>query len=259
MCMKLIKMKEIIGIINQKGGVSKTSTALALWTGLPKLKALKTLCIDLDPQCNLTISSGAKMDNATVLDVLLEKVSVRDAVQHTKLGDVVASHKGLSGIEVLLTQVGREYKLRNALKLLSDYDVVILDTPPSLGILTINALTASTSVIIPANADFFSMYGISQLGETIESVKEYTNHGLKIDGVLLTRYTDRTVLSRDMAENIRKLAERLKTKVFKTTIREAVSVREAQVSQQSIFVRAPQAKVTQDYENFINELWEDRE
>ena len=229
-------MREIIGIINQKGGVSKTSTALALWSGLPKLKNLKTLCIDLDPQCNLTVSSGAKMDSATILDVLLEKIPLQNAVQHTKLGDVIASHKGLSGIEVLLTQVGREYKLKNALKALSDYDVVILDTPPSLGILTINALTASTSVIIPANADFFSMYGISQLDETIESVKEYTNPGLKIDGVLLTRYTDRTVLSRDMAENIKKLAERLKTKVFKTTIREAVSVRE----------------------NFINELWEDK-
>ena len=252
-------MKEIIGIINQKGGVSKTSTALALWSGLAELKHLKTLCIDLDPQCNLTVSSGANMNTATVLDVLLGKSSAKDAVQHTKLGDVIASHKGLSGIEVLLTQVGREYKLRDALKFLSDYDVVILDTPPSLGILTINALTASTSIIIPANADFFSMYGISQLGETIESVKEYTNLGLKIDGVLLTRYTDRTILSRDMAENIKKLAERLKTKVFKTTIREAVSVREAQVSQQSIFVHAPQAKVALDYENFINELWEDKQ
>ena len=157
-----------------------------------------------------------------------------------------------------MTQVGREYKLRDALKVLSDYDVVILDTPPSLGILTINALTASTSIIIPANADFFSMYGISQLGETIESVKEYTNPRLKIDGVLLTRYTGRTILSRDMAENIGKLAERLETKVFKTTIREAVSVREAQVSQQSIFVQAPQAKVTQDYTDFINELWSEK-
>jgi len=251
-------MSKIIGIINQKGGVSKTSTALALWTGLPKLKSLKTICIDLDPQCNFTVSSGATMDNATILDVLLGKIPVQDAIQHTKLGDVIASHKGLSGIEVLLTQVGREYKLKNALKFLSDYDVIILDTPPSLGILTINALTAATSVIIPANADFFSMYGISQLDETIESVKEYTNPQLKIDGVLLTRYTDRTVLSRDMAENIRKLAVKLKTKVFNTTIREAVSVREAQVSQQSIFVYAPKSKVTQDYENFINELWEDK-
>ena len=128
-------MKEIIGIVNQKGGVSKTSTALALWTGLQKLKGLKTVCIDLDPQCNLTVSSGASMNEATVLDVLLEKISANDAVQNTRLGDVIASHKGLSGIEVLLTQVGREYKLKNALKLLSDYDVIILDTPPSLGIL----------------------------------------------------------------------------------------------------------------------------
>ena len=136
--------------------------------------------------------------------------------------------------------------------------MIILDTPPSLGILTINALTACTKVIIPANADFFSMYGISQLGETIESVKQYTNPSIKIEGILLTRYTSRTILSRDMTENIKGLAERLKTRVFRATIREAVNVREAQISQKSIFKFAPKANVTQDYLNFINELFEER-
>ena len=252
-------MTEVIGVVNQKGGVSKTSTALALWTGLTELKGLKTLCIDLDPQCNLTVSSGASMKGDTAFEVLTEKATAEAALQKTELGELIAGHKGLSGLEVLLTQVGREYRLRNRLKpLMGKYDVIILDTPPSLGILTINALTACTKVIIPANADFFSMYGISQLGETIESVKEYTNPEIKIEGILLTRYMARTILSRDMTENIKALAERLKTKVFKTTIREAVNVREAQVLQKSIFKFAPKAKVTQDYVEFIEELCEER-
>ena len=256
------EMAEIIGVVNQKGGVSKTSTALALWTGIAEIKGLKTLCIDLDPQCNLTISCGAAMNGNTAFEVLTEKVTAEEAIQHTDLGDMIAGHKGLSGLEVILTQVGREYRLRNKLKPLLEsgkYDVIILDTPPSLGILTINALTACTKAIIPANADFFSMYGISQLGETIESVKQYTNPSIKIEGILLTRYTPRTILSRDMTENIKGLAERLKTRVFRATIREAVNVREAQISQKSIFKFAPKANVTQDYLNFINELFEERE
>ena len=252
-------MTKVIGIVNQKGGVSKTSTATALWTGLSFHHGLKTLAIDLDPQCNLTISSGATMDGETVLDALMERCSAKDAIQHTELGDLIAAHKGLGGIEALLTKVGREYRLRETIKPLIEgniYDFIILDTPPSMGILTINALTACTSTIIPAFADFFSMYGISQLAETIDSVKQYTNPNIRIDGILLTRYTDRTILNRDMAENIKQLAERLKTKVFKTTIREAVNVREAQLSQKSIFTFAPKAKVTQDYANFIIELLE---
>ena len=218
----------------------------------------KVLCIDLDPQCNLTVSSGASMKGITVFEVLTEKATVEAEIQKTELGEMIAGHKGLSGLEVLLTQVGREYRLRNRLKPLigkepssGKYDVIILDTPPSLGILTINALTACTKVIIPANADFFSMYGISQLGETIESVREYTNPEIKIEGILLTRYMARTILSRDMTENIKGLAERLKTKVFRTTIREA------QVLQKSIFKFAPKAKVTQDYVDFIEELCEE--
>ena len=230
---------------------------MALWTGLSLLKGFKTLAIDLDSQCNLTINSGATMDTATIFDALLEKVSVKEAIQHTALGDLIPAHKGLGGIETLLTKVGREYRLQETLKPFiaeNIYDFLILDTPPSIGILTINALTACTSAIIPSFADFFSMYGISQLAETIDSVRQYTNPALNITGILLTRYTDRTILNRDMAENIKQLAEHLGTKVFNSTIREAVNIREAQFSQKSIFHYAPKAKVTQDYAKFISEL-----
>ena len=251
---------EVIVIVNQKGGVSKTTTALSLWTGLSLLKGFKTLAIDLDPQCNLTISSGGVMDKNTAFDVLTGNFQAEESVQSTKLGDLIAGHKGLSGMEALLTQVGREYRLKNELSSLMEtrkYDFIIIDTPPSLGILTVNALTACTSAIVPANADFFSMYGISQLGETLASVKKYTNPQLKTAGILLTRYTARTLLSRDMTANIEKLAELLGTKVFASKIRESVTVREAQLAQKSIFEYAPKSKVTQDYEEFINEIIND--
>ena len=250
---------EVIVIVNQKGGVSKTTTALSLWTGLSLLKGFKTLAIDLDPQCNLTISSGGVMDKNTAFDVLTGNFQAEESIQSTKLGDLIAGHKGLSGMEALLTQVGREYRLKNELSSLMEmgkYDFIIIDTPPSLGILTVNALTACTSAIVPANADFFSMYGISQLGETLASVKKYTNPQLKTAGILLTRYTARTLLSRDMTANIEKLAELL-TKVFASKIRESVTVREAQLAQKSIFEYAPKSKVTQDYEEFINEIIND--
>ena len=250
----------VIVIVNQKGGVSKTTTALSLWSGLSLLKGFKTLAIDLDPQCNLTISSGGVMDKNTAFDVLTGNFQAEESVQSTKLGDLIAGHKGLSGMEALLTQVGREYRLKNELSSLMEmgkYDFIIIDTPPSLGILTVNALTACTSAIVPANADFFSMYGISQLGETLASVKKYTNPQLKTAGILLTRYTARTLLSRDMTANIEKLAELLGTKVFASKIRESVTVREAQLAQKSIFDYAPKSKVTQDYEEFINEIIND--
>ena len=248
---------EIIGIVNQKGGVSKTSTALALWTGLRLLKGFRTLVIDLDPQCNLTISSGATMETMTAFDVLTDNIEIEAAIQSTKLGDIVASHKGLSGMEALLTQVGREYRLRDKLSSLIEeqrYDFIIIDTPPSLGILTVNTLTSCTKALIPANADFFSMYGISQLGETLASVKKYTNPKLDIAGILLTRYTPRTLLSRDMTANIEKLADLLGTRVFSAKIRESVSVREAQVAQESIFDYARKGKVAEDYKAFIDEF-----
>ena len=200
------------------------------------------------------------MDKNTAFDVLTGNFQAEESIQSTKLGDLIAGHKGLSGMEALLTQVGREYRLKNELSSLMEmgkYDFIIIDTPPSLGILTVNALTACTSAIVPANADFFSMYGISQLGETLASVKKYTNPQLKTAGILLTRYTARTLLSRDMTANIEKLAELLGTKVFASKIRESVTVREAQLAQKSIFDYAPKSKVTQDYEEFINEIIND--
>ena len=244
----------IITVTNQKGGAGKTTTAAALAAGLT-LKGYKTLSIDLDAQGNLTYTAGAKTDGATALGVLTGEVKAANAIQRTASGDIIAANKALAGADAFIVDTGKEYRLKEALDgIQSQYDYIIVDTPPALGILTINALTACNSVIIPAQADIYSLQGIEQLAETMKPVKKYCNPALSIEGILLTRYNPRSVLSREIAELAEQLAAKLGTKLFKTTIREAIAVKEAQISQQTLFSYAPNAKVTEDYMSFIQEL-----
>ena len=167
----------------------------------------------------------------------------------------MAANKALAGADAFIADTGKEYRLKEALDgIKGQYDYIIVDTPPALGILTVNALTACDSVIIPAQADIYSLQGIEQLAETMKPVKKYCNPALKIEGILLTRYSPRSVLSREVAELAEQLAAKLNTKLFKATIREAIAVKEAQISQQSLYSYAPKAKVTEDYTALINEL-----
>lgn len=243
-----------ITVTNQKGGTGKTTTAIQLAAGL-SLKGYKTLSIDLDAQGNLTYTAGAKTNGATALGVLTGEVKAEDAIQHTPSGDIIAANKALAGADAFIADTGKEYRLKEALESLqAAYDYIIIDTPPALGILTINALTACDSVIIPAQADIYSLQGVEQLAETMKPVKKYCNPALTVEGILLTRYSPRSVLSRDVAELAAQLAGKLGTKLFKTTIREAIAVKEAQISQQSLYSYAPKANVTEDYNRFIAEL-----
>ncbi len=245
---------ETIAVINQKGGVGKSTTAHALLSGLT-LKGFKVLAIDLDAQGNLTHTSGASSTDKTAREVLKGDITAQDAIQHTQSGDIIPGHKGLAGADSFITQTGKEYKLKEAIESLKGaYDYIIVDTPPALGILTINALTACTKVIIPAQADIYSLQGIGQLKDTIEPVKKYCNPDLQIAGILLTKYSNRPILNRQLAKLTDQIAEDLNTKVFKATIREAIAIKEAQATQQSIFTYAPKAKVTEDYRAFIDEL-----
>ena len=247
-------MSVTIAIINQKGGVGKSTTAFALAAGLAQ-KGYRTLAVDLDAQANLSYTFGAKTDGATVLGVLCGEVKASDAVQHTAGGDIIAASKALAGADAFITDTGKEYKLREALEAVREnYDFIITDTPPALGILTVNALTAAVSVVVPAQADIYSLHGIEQLGATVAPVKRYCNPGLRITGILLTRYSPRSILSREIAELAERLAERLETRLFKTTIREAVAVKESQISRESLFCYAPKANVTEDYAAFVEEM-----
>lgn len=242
-----------VSVINQKGGVGKSTTAEMLVSAL-SMKGFKVLAVDLDAQGNLSYSLAADLNSPTVLEVLTEEISAKDAIKKAR-GDIISSNKALAGADAFIADTGKEYRLKEALeKIAQNYDFCIIDTPPALGILTINALTASNSVIIPAQADIYSLQGIENLEETIKAVKKYCNPALEIEGILLTRYNPRTILSREVSEMAEKLAKKLETKLFKSKIRDAVAVKEAQISQESLFKYAPKSNVTKDYENFINEF-----
>jgi chromosome partitioning protein len=247
-------MKEIYAIINQKGGVGKSTTAHALGTGISSM-GHKVLFIDLDAQANLTHTLGIEQNGPISMDVLMREASAAEATVHGDRWDCIPAAPELAGADMTLNVTGKEYRLKEALEPISDlYEYIIIDTPPALGILTINALTACTGVIIPAQADIYSLQGIGHLYGTIETVRKYCNPNLNIKGILLTRYNPRSILTRDITDMIRQTAGELKTIVYKTAIREAIAIKEAQAQQQNIFEYAPKGKATEDYRMFVEEV-----
>lgn len=248
-------MGKKIVIANQKGGVGKTTTATALASGL-NMKGYKTLLVDTDPQGNASDTYGAQMENTpTIYDVFTGSAELVDTIQTTSQGDVVPGDIRMSGADMQFTQQGREYRLRKALSPVAvNYEFIIIDTPPALGIITINALTTADSLIIPMIADRYSLQGIRQLSETIETVREYSNPDLMVNGILLTRYNSRTVLNRDIRDVIEQMAESWHTKVYETTIRQSISLQESQTQQESIFSYAPTSITGQDYQSFVDEF-----
>lgn len=246
---------KVITLANQKGGVAKTTTSGALSSGLSQ-RGYKVLAVDLDPQCNLSIGSGADILSmkSTLYDVFKGSASVK--CLKTGLGyDLITGGLTLAGADMEFTQTGREYMLREALETVRDtYDFCVIDTPPTLGILTVNALTASDSVIIPLTADLYSLQGLAQLNMLIDKVKRYSNRNLKIEGLLITRHDDRTNIGKALREQITQTAQKLGTQVFTKPIRNSVAVRESQLMQSDLFTEAPKANATQDYNAFIDEL-----
>lgn len=242
-----------IAIANRKGGVGKSTTAAALMGGLT-IRSYRVLGIDLDAQRNLSSTTRGKGDK-TILGVLTGEITAAEAVNHTETGDIIPASRSLAGADTILTETGKEYRLREALETVADnYDYCIIDCPPALGILTVNALTAADNVIIPAQADIFSLEGIEDLYESFLAVKKYCNPNLAIMGVLLTRYNARSNLTQDATELASRLAAKIGTTVFNTRIREGVAVRESQIVQENLFTYAPKANVTGDYRAFIEEV-----
>lgn len=243
-------------IINQKGGVGKSTTALAIGSGL-KRQGSKVLFIDLDAQGNLSYTMGANTQGYNALGILQRPETTAEEIQHTTQGDIVASSPALAGADTVLSDVGKEYKLKEALATVSGvYDYCIIDTPPALSILTINALTACNGAIIPAQADIYSLQGIGQLNNTIQTIKKYCNPDLSIKGIILTRYNARSVLSKEVTELIEQTASELNTRVFNTKIRECTALKEAQAMKQDIFTYAPKSNASADYTDIIKELLE---
>jgi chromosome partitioning protein len=248
------KQAQIITIANQKGGVAKSTTANAMTTGL-SFKGYKTLAVDSDPQSNLTYAMGADENKAGVYELLKGDIDPLEAVQRPKQGDIISGSLMLAGADMEFSDTGREYLLSEALEpLKAIYDYIVIDSPPTLGILTINALTAAHDLIIPMGADAFSLQGLAQLNATINKVKKHCNPSLNIAGILITRYSGRAILSQELRETIEtKAARAVGTNVFESVIREGIAIKEMQTQQTSLFTVAPKSNVATDYLNFIDE------
>ncbi len=248
-------MAIVITVTNQKGGIGKTTTSSTLISGLTS-RGKKVLGVDLDPQGNLGFSLGIEIeDTATIYDVFKENVGVTRAIARTDSGDVIPSNILLSGAELEFSRPGREFLLRDALADIQHlYDYIIVDTPPALNILTVNAYVASNCLIIPMVPEILSLLGVTQLKETVDTVTRFYNKNLTVLGILLTKFNKQLNLSKEVLELAESIAEQLNSRVFKAKIRQSVAVAEAPAHCQSILDYAPKSNPALDYQEFIDEI-----
>jgi chromosome partitioning protein len=247
---------ETVAVANQKGGVGKTTTAVSVAASLA-LDGHRVLIVDLDAQGNAT--SGLGIDRSSlqtsVYDILLDDRSVADVVRHTELDglDIVPSDRGLAGAEVeLVPRQSRERRLRHALSsIVGDYEFVFLDCPPSLGLLTVNGLTAADSVLIPLQCEYYALEGLSQLMATLDLVREHLNPGLTLRGVVLTMYDARTALSADVAAEAR---SHLGDRVFTTVVPRSVRLAEAPSFGRPVVLHSPSSRGAEAYRSVASEF-----
>ncbi len=253
-------MGKIISIANQKGGVGKTTTSVNLSTLLAK-KGKKVLMIDADPQGNA--SSGIGIDKEVELsfyNILIDDTAMKDVVIKTNYKNlfVCPSNINLAGAEVELVSVeSREYKLKEKLDIVKDeYDFVIIDCPPSLGLITLNAFTASDSVLIPVQCEYYALEGLGQLINTINLVKKHLNKNIEIEGALLTMYDIRTNLSNQVVKEVKKY---FNDKVYKNVIPRNVKLSEAPSYGMPISMYDPRSKGAKSYDKFVKEFLKNNE
>ena len=255
-------MGRIIAIANQKGGVGKTTTAINLAACLAEA-GKKILLIDCDPQGNATSGLGIDKDHLenSIYEVLLDECGIRQAMQAVDGGEnltVLPSNVNLAGAEVELLEVeDKEYILSNTVDYIrDDYDYILIDCPPSLNILTVNAMTTADSVLVPIQCEYYALEGISQLIHTVELVQERLNPDLTIDGVVFTMYDARTNLSADVVASVR---ENLNTKVYNTIIPRNVRLAEAPSHGLPIHLYDSRSSGAESYRNLAREVIERRD
>jgi chromosome partitioning protein len=244
---------EVIAFANQKGGVAKTTTTLNLAVAFAEA-GHRVLAVDMDPQGNLTMSQGIDPDSVekSMYDVLVNHHSIRDVIRKREI-DVACASIDLAGAEIAMsTQIGRERSLEKALKpVLEDYDFVCIDTPPSLGLLTINALTAADKVIVPVQCEYLSMRGLIQLQNTLSMIREELNPDVEIEGILPTLVDSRTVHAKEAIEI---LEENFGDRVFATRIRKTIRFAEAPVKGTSVLKYDPDGVAAECYRELAKEV-----
>jgi len=246
-------MAKVIAFANQKGGVAKTTTTLNLGVALREL-GHRVLLIDLDPQGNLTMSQGMNPDaiERSMFDVLVHRVPISDIIQRVEV-DVAVSSIDLAGAELALSAlIGRERALDKALVEVRDqYDFILIDTPPSLGLLTINAFVAADGVIVPVQCEYLSLRGLVQLENTLAMVRENLNPRVRVEGIVPTMYDGRTLHAREAIEI---LEEHFGDLVYQTRIRKTVRYAEAPVKGSSIFGYEPTGPAADGYRELAKEV-----
>jgi chromosome partitioning protein len=250
---KGVDTARVIALANQKGGVAKTTTTLNLAVAL-KETGKRVLIIDLDPQGNLTMSQGMNPDeiSKSMFDVLVHRIPIQDVIASAEV-DIAVSSIDLAGAELALSgMIGRERALEKALAPVKEgYDFVLMDTPPSLGLLTINAFVAADGIIVPVQCEYLSLRGLVQLQNTLEMIRENLNPGVAIQGILPTMYDRRTLHSREAVEI---LQENFGDLVFNTRIRKTVRYAEAPVKGQSVLAYDPSSEAAAMYRDLAKEV-----
>ncbi len=243
----------VIAFANQKGGVAKTTTALNLAVAF-KESGHRVLAVDMDPQGNLTMSQGVDPDKVekSMFDVLVHRLPIREVIVEREI-DVAVASIDLAGAEIAMsTQIGRERALQKGLdEVKDDYDFVCIDTPPSLGLLTVNALTAANKVIVPVQCEYLSMRGLVQLQNTLQMIRENLNPGVEIEGILPTMLDSRTVHAKEAVEI---LEENFGELVFKSRIRKAIKFAEAPVRGTSVLKYDPKGTAASAYRDLAKEV-----
>ena len=248
-------MRKVISVANQKGGVGKTTTTINLSTILAK-KGYKVMLIDADPQGNATSGVGAEKEvELSFYDVLTNDTEIIDTLEKTAVNNLVVcpSNINLAGAEVeLVSMMSREQRLKEKLDIIKErFDYVLIDCPPSLGLITLNAFTASDSVLIPVQCEYYALEGLGQLLNTINLVKKHLNKHIKIEGALLTMYDIRTNLSNQVVKEVKKYFD---NKVYKTVIPRNVRLSEAPSYGLPITEYDPRSKGAKSYEKFAKEF-----
>ena len=244
---------EVIAFANQKGGVAKTTSTLNLAAALSE-QNYRVLCVDMDPQGNLTMSQGLNPDSIdrSMFDVLVHRLPIENVIEHKEI-DLAVSSIDLAGAELALaSMIGRERALEKALApVLANYDWVVIDTPPSLGLLTINALVASSGVIVPVQCEYLSLRGLVQLENTLSMIRENLNPNVAIMGILPTMFDRRTLHAREAVEI---LEENFGSLVYKTRIRKTVRYAEAPVKGLSVMSYDPTGAASEAYRELAKEV-----